>query len=199
MRLIVGLGNPGAEYGGTRHNAGFEVLDRLARRYADPPAGPAKSRFTGLLLEARIGAERALLLKPTTFMNLSGVSVLEALRFHKLDAKSDLLVIADDFALPCGAIRLRGQGSDGGHNGLADISRRLGGDQWARLRVGIDPPGRVPTESYVLGKFTAEQLPRLESGLDEAADAAACWAERGLEAAMNAFNRRGAGAAAGEA
>lgn len=195
MRLIVGLGNPGIEHQGTRHNAGFEVLDRLARRYGDPPGGPARSRFAGLLVEACIGAERVMLLKPTTFMNLSGASVLEAVRFHKLDSASDLLVVTDDFALPCGAIRLRAQGGDGGHNGLADITRRLGDDRWARLRVGIDAPGRVPTESYVLGHFTPEQRAQLEPGLDLAAEAAACWATDGLETAMNRFNRRGVGAA----
>jgi PTH1 family peptidyl-tRNA hydrolase len=198
MRLVVGLGNPGIEHQGTRHNAGFEVLDRLARRFGDPPAAPAKSRFAGLLVEARIGDERVLLLKPTTFMNLSGASVLEAVRFHKLEAASDLLVVTDDFALPCGAIRLRAQGGDGGHNGLGDITRRLGSDRWPRLRVGVDAPGRVPTESYVLGTFTPEQRSRLEPGLDLAAEAVACWATEGLETAMNKFNRRGVGAAAGE-
>jgi len=199
MRLIVGLGNPGIEHQGTRHNAGFEVLDRLARRFGDPPGGAAKARFAGLLLEARIGDERVLLLKPTTFMNLSGASVLEAVRFHKLEAATDLLVVTDDFSLPCGAMRLRGQGGDGGHNGLADITRRLGSDKWARLRVGVDSPGRVPTERYVLGVFTPEQRERLDPGLDEAADAAACWATEGLEVAMNRFNRRGVGAPGKEA
>ena len=95
MRLILGLGNPGIEHQGTRHNAGFEVLDRLARRHGDNPGGVAKARFSGLLVEARIGDERVLLLKPTTFMNLSGASVLEAVRFHKLDPAGDLLVAAD--------------------------------------------------------------------------------------------------------
>jgi PTH1 family peptidyl-tRNA hydrolase len=199
MRLVVGLGNPGIEHQGTRHNAGFEVLDRLARRYGDPPGGVAKSRFAGLLVEGRIGDERVLLLKPTTFMNLSGSSVLEAIRFHKLDAAKDLLVVTDDFALPCGAMRLRAQGGDGGHNGLADITRRLGSDRWPRLRVGIDAPGRISTESYVLGVFTPEQRKQLDPGLDEAAEAVACWATEGLEAAMNRFNRRGVGAPAKEA
>ena len=199
MRLGVGLGNPGIEHQGTRHNAGFEVLDRLARRFGDPPGGAAKARFAGLLVEARIGDERVLLLKPTTFMNLSGASVLEAVRFHKLEAVTDLLVVTDDFSLPCGAMRLRGQGGDGGHNGLADITRRLGSDKWARLRVGVDPPGRVPTERYVLGVFTPEQRERLDPGLDEAADTAACWATEGLEVAMNRFNRRGVGAPGKEA
>jgi len=194
MRLIVGLGNPGIEHQGTRHNAGFEVLDRLARRYADPAGGAAKSRFTGLLVEARIGDERVLLLRPTTFMNLSGTSVLEALRFHKLDLATDVLVVTDDFALPCGAMRLRPQGGDGGHNGLADITRRLGSDRWPRLRVGIDAPGRLSTEAYVLGQFTTEQRERLDAGLDEATEAVACWATQGLEAAMNRFNQRGIGA-----
>ncbi len=196
MRIVIGLGNPGLEHQGTRHNAGFEVLDRLARRYSDTPGGCAKSRFAGLLVDATIGSERVVLLKPTTFMNLSGSSVLEAIRFHKFDIERDMMVITDDFSLPCGAIRIKPQGSDGGHNGLADITRRLGSDRWPRLRVGIGAPGRISTESYVLGSFTSEQRLEMEPALDEATDAVACWATDGLEAAMNRFNRRGAGAEA---
>ena len=134
MKLIVGLGNPGSEYAGTRHNVGFSVIDRLARRFA-PDAAP-KSKFAGLLTDAEIGGEKCILLKPTTFMNLSGRSVLEALQFFKLEASKDLLVIVDDLALPCGSIRLRPDGSSGGHNGLTDIGLKLGSNYWARLRIG---------------------------------------------------------------
>ncbi len=191
MKLIVGLGNPGPEYDRTRHNVGFDVLDRLARRYVDPNvSGAAKSRFQGVALEAEIGTERALLLKPLTFMNRSGQSVAEAVRFYKLDAAADLLVIVDDLALGCGVIRLRNEGSAGGHNGLADIEQKLGTAQYARLRIGIDPPNAIPQKSYVLGKFRPDQLERLEPALAESVDAAACWTMNGITETMNRFNRR---------
>ncbi|MFM8817132.1 MAG: aminoacyl-tRNA hydrolase, partial [Phycisphaerales bacterium] len=150
MKLIVGLGNPGLEYAGTRHNVGFDVVDRLSGRLA-PNAVP---RFGGLAVEAEVGGEKCLLLKPMTYMNLSGQSVQEAVRFFKLEASKDLLVIVDDLALPCGSIRLRPDGSSGGHNGLADIGLRLSSNHWARLRIGIDPPGRVRQSDWVLGKFS---------------------------------------------
>ncbi len=190
MKLIVGLGNPGSEYDRTRHNVGFEVVDRLARRFVDPQRGAAKARFSGLLLEAEIGGERVLLLRPTTFMNRSGQSVSEALRFHKMDAARDLLVVVDDLALPCGSIRLRPDGGAGGHNGLADIGEKLGSWNWARLRIGIDAAGGVSQEQYVLGRFRPDQQPAVEGAIEEAVAAGACWASDGLEAAMNRFNRR---------
>src|SRR5437868_4979989 len=122
MKLVVGLGNPGSKYDGTRHNVGFEVVDRLAAG----GSGAAFSRkFEGLAAEAVIDFQRVLLLKPQTFMNLSGRSVGQALRFFKLDA-SDLLVICDDLNLPIGKLRIRGGGSDGGQKGLRDISAQLG-------------------------------------------------------------------------
>lgn len=190
MKLIVGLGNPGASYERTRHNVGFEVVDRLARRHVDPQRSIAKARFSGLLLEAEIGAERVLLLKPTTFMNRSGQSVAEAMRFHKLEAARDLLVVVDDLAIPCGSIRLRPDGGAGGHNGLADIGEKLGGFNWPRLRIGIDAPGSIPQAEYVLGRFRPDQQASVESSLEESVAACACWATDGLETAMNRFNRR---------
>ncbi|HMN96534.1 MAG TPA: aminoacyl-tRNA hydrolase [Phycisphaerales bacterium] len=198
MKLIVGLGNPGPEYDRTRHNVGFEVVDRLARRSAAAGA-TARNRFSGLLLEAAIAAPsgaavRTLLLKPLTYMNRSGIALSEAVRFHKLDPARDLLVIVDDLALACGVIRLRERGSAGGHNGLADIERLLGTDEYARLRIGIDPPGAVPQKSYVLGLFRPDQRERIEPGLEEAVAAAECWATQGIVEAMNRFNRRNAGA-----
>lgn len=194
MKLIVGLGNPGSEYAGTRHNAGFDVVDRLSARFA-PGAAP-RSRFGGLATDAEVGGEKCLLLKPMTFMNLSGRSVLEAVQFFKLEPSRDLLVIVDDLALPCGSIRLRPDGSSGGHNGLADIGLKLSSNYWARLRIGIDPPGRVPQADYVLGKFSPAQRPLAEASMDEAARAAECWAAKGLQEAMNRFNTKAAPKAA---
>jgi PTH1 family peptidyl-tRNA hydrolase len=197
MKLIVGLGNPGSEYAGTRHNAGFDVIDRLSARFA-PGAAP-RSRFGGLATDAEVGGEKCLLLKPMTFMNLSGRSVLEAVQFFKLEPSRDLLVIVDDLALPCGSIRLRPDGSSGGHNGLADIGLKLSSNYWARLRIGIDPPGRVPQADYVLGKFSPAQRPLAEASMDEAARAAECWAAKGLQEAMNRFNSKPAPTAPGNA
>lgn len=197
MKIVVGLGNPGIEYDRTRHNVGFEAIDRLARRTVDPSASTARARFGGACLEASAGSERVLLLKPLTFMNRSGQSVGEAVRFHKLDASRDLLVLVDDLALPCGAIRLRPDGSPGGHNGLADIERALGSDRYPRLRIGIDAPGRVPQKDYVLGTFRPDQQPAIEAGIEDAVKATLCWIEAGLETAMNRFNRPAPPAAAG--
>jgi peptidyl-tRNA hydrolase, PTH1 family len=187
MKLIVGLGNPGPEYEKTRHNVGFLVLDRLARRHA--PGEVARARFHGALLEGSITGEKMLLLKPGTYMNRSGAAVAEAARFYKLDPAADLLVIVDDIALPCGSIRIRGEGGAGGHNGLADIEQKLGGGAYARLRIGIGAPGQIPQAEYVLGRFRPDQLELVEPALDRAADAAACWAERGVIECMNRFNR----------
>ena len=193
--MIVGLGNPGVEYTKTRHNAGFMVLDRLATRHA--PRSIARSRFQGLTIEAEIttgGAggrtERALLLKPMMYMNLSGRSVAEAVRFFKIDPTQDLFVIVDDVALPCGQIRIRASGSAGGHNGLADIERSLATDAYARCRVGIDAPGQVRQKDYVLGRFTDEQWPIVDRAINDAADAAELWLFQGTNAAMNRFNAK---------
>jgi len=188
VKLIVGLGNPGPEYDRTRHNVGFDVLDRLARRWA--PGETARSKFHGVLIEALIDSEKSILLKPTTYMNRSGLAVAEAARFYKLDPSNDLLVLVDDVALECGTIRLRADGSAGGHNGLADIEQKLGTREYARLRIGIDPPGQIPQKDYVLGRFRPEQLERIEPALDTAADAARCWATLGITEAMNQFNRK---------
>jgi PTH1 family peptidyl-tRNA hydrolase len=188
VKLIVGLGNPGREYERTRHNVGYEVLDRLARRCA--PGALARGRFHGALVEGCMDSQRVLLLRPTTYMNRSGESVAEAVAFYKLATAEDLLVVVDDVALPCGAIRLRGGGGTGSHNGLEDVERRLGTDLYARLRVGIDAPGDIPGREYVLGRFRPDQLERLEPALEEAVAAAECWAVRGLIEAMNRFNRR---------
>ncbi|NNF41671.1 MAG: aminoacyl-tRNA hydrolase [Phycisphaerales bacterium] len=188
MKLIVGLGNPGAEYADTRHNVGFDVLDRLARRWA--PGEVARSKFHGAVIDGRIDSERVMLLKPLTFMNRSGTAVAEATRFYKVDPAEDVLVIVDDVALPCGTIRIRAGGSAGGHNGLADIEMRLGTSQYTRLRIGIDPPGRVPQKDYVLGRFRPEQRDMIEPALEDAVHASETWAKSGTTEAMNRFNRK---------
>lgn len=192
MKLIVGLGNPGLEYERTRHNVGFEAIDRLGRRAVDPSNSVAKSRFSGMALEAEMrgveGPEKVLLIKPLTFMNRSGQSIAEAIRFYKLDPAKDLFVIVDDIALPCGAIRIRQDGSAGGHNGLADIEQKLGTNAYARCRIGIDAPGQVPQKDYVLGRFRPDQQPLVEDAIEQAVQAALCWVSAGLTTAMNRFN-----------
>jgi PTH1 family peptidyl-tRNA hydrolase len=186
MRLIVGIGNPGTEYDRTRHNVGFEAIDRLARRIA--PGEIARSKFQGAVLESTLTEDKVLLLKPTTFVNRTGQAVSEAIRFYKLTPEEDLLVLVDDTALPCGRIRIRESGGTGGHNGLRDITSHLGTDRWARVRIGIDAPGQIPLSSYVLGRFRPDQVDDVELGIEQAADAANCWITRGTTAAMNAFN-----------
>jgi len=198
VKLIVGLGNPGREYEQTRHNAGWLALDRLIARHG---AGmPAKARFQSLTWDASIAGleDRALLMKPTTYMNLSGQAVAEAARFFKVDPWNDVFVLTDDVALPIGTIRIRASGSAGGHNGLSDIEKRLGGDRYARCRIGVDePPQFIAQRDWVLGKFTAEDHAALAPALDQAADAAEVWAREGAVAAMNRFNGK-AGAKARE-
>jgi len=188
MKLIVGLGNPGLQYDNTRHNVGFVVLDRVARRYA--PGAIARSKFQGATIDAGIDDEKVILLKPLTYMNHSGQSVAEAAAFYKLDPTTDLLVLVDDVALPCGSIRLRADGSAGGHNGLADIEQRLATNAYARLRIGIDLPGQIPQKDYVLGRFRPDQIELVESACNEAVDAAVCWCGHGITEAMNRFNRK---------
>jgi PTH1 family peptidyl-tRNA hydrolase len=198
MRLIVGLGNPGREYVGTRHNVGWELLDALAQRLGWI-AGPgefersARTKFNGLVLDGNGTlpsgqTEKLLLLKPMTFMNLSGQSVQAALSFYQLQPQEALIVL-DDLALPCGKLRLRASGSSGGHNGLKDIERALGSTDYPRLRIGIDPPPpRVPQKDYVLGRFSEAQRADLAPALARGVDATWLWIEKGIAAAMNQFN-----------
>lgn len=187
MKLIVGLGNPGKDYDRTRHNAGFMVVDRLVQRHG--AGAPVRSRFNAAVVEARMGSEPCLLLKPTTYMNRSGQPVAEAVRFFKLDPALDVMVVSDDVALPAGAIRIRPGGGAGGHNGLSDITRLLGTDAYPRCRIGIDPtPEYMDQADYVLGRFTDEQWTLVGAAVERAADAVETFVSRGLDAAMNTFN-----------
>lgn len=198
MKLVVGLGNPGREFVGTRHNIGFEVIDRLANRLGLTFAAGefdrvAKSKFDGVAMDGTLptaagGSEKVLLLKPLTYMNLSGRSVQAAMAFYQLTPQ-EILVVLDDLALPCGKVRLRANGSSGGHNGLKDIERALGSNEYPRLRLGIDaPPPRVPGRDYVLGKFSEVQISEIEPAIIRATSATLAWVESGIQSAMNRFN-----------
>ena len=198
MKLVVGLGNPGKEYSGTRHNIGFEVVDAFAARngWVSTPAEfnrLAREKFEGLTVDGVMqltagGTEKVLLLKPMTYMNLSGRSVQAALAFYQ-STPADLLVVLDDVALPCGKLRLRAGGSSGGHNGLKDIERALGTSQYPRLRIGVDPPPpRVPQRDWVLGKFSPEQRKLIDPAVARACGAMAVWIDKGITLAMTQFN-----------
>jgi len=184
-KLVVGLGNPGSKYDATRHNIGFEAVDRLARS----GSGASFARkFDGLLAEAEIDFRRVLLLKPETFMNLSGRSVRQAVQFYKLDPKADVLVICDDLNLPLGKLRIRPNGSDGGQKGLRDITAQLGTDAYARLRIGIGDRGPIDASDFVLSRFRPAERPTMDDALIAASQAVAVWVTQGVDAAMNRFN-----------
>jgi len=188
MKLVVGLGNPGSKYQGTRHNIGFELVDRLARGGSN--AAFAR-KFDGLLAEVEIDFRRVLLLKPETFMNLSGRAVGQAVRFFKLPI-ADLLVVCDDLSLPLGKLRLRPAGSDGGQKGLRDIAAHLGTDQYPRLRIGIGENLDADAVDFVLTRFRNSERPLIDDALILASQAVAVWVTQGIDAAMNRFNGPGA-------
>jgi PTH1 family peptidyl-tRNA hydrolase len=184
MRLIVGLGNPGTQYAMTRHNAGFMALETLAQRHG---LSGAKSKFHAGVIDGRIAGQKVLLMQPMTFMNRSGLAVGEAAAFYKVPPEH-VLVLVDDVALPLGSVRLRAAGSAGGHNGLSDIERALGTRDYPRLRIGIDPPGRVPQVDWVLGRFTSDQADQLAPALDAAASAAEAWLVDPIDKVMSKHN-----------
>jgi len=184
LKLVVGLGNPGPKYHGTRHNIGFDLVDRLA---AGAGVDVFSRKFEGLIAEVEIDFRRVLLLKPDTFMNLSGRSVGQAVRFHKLDL-ADVLVVCDDLNLPVGKLRFRKGGSDGGQKGLRDIAAHLGTQEFPRLRIGIGEPEEGQAVDYVLGRFRGAERARIADSLILAQQAVAVWASQGADAAMNRFN-----------
>ncbi len=194
MKIIVGLGNPGTRYRATPHNMGFEVADELSRRLT------ATFRFWNQeraeVAEARIGDEPLLLAKPATWMNLSGISARELMRNRPVQFDG-LLVVSDDVNLEIGRLRVRGQGSAGGHNGLRSVIECLGTENFARLRIGVRPQTAIEDlAEYVLRKSPPKDAERFREMIPLAADAALCWAESGAEAAANKFN--GAAPFAGE-
>lgn len=185
MKVIVGLGNPGSKYDATRHNVGFAVIDYLA---SGPGVGTVRKKFQSELFETTEGAEPVLLVKPQTFMNLSGRAVREILDFYKL-APTDLMVICDDLALPLGKLRVRSGGSHGGQNGLRNIQEQLGTQDYPRLRIGIDPPGEyLDAADYVLSRFKPGERDKAEDAVALAAKAALLWVREGIEVCMNRTN-----------
>jgi PTH1 family peptidyl-tRNA hydrolase len=184
VKLIVGLGNPGKDYAGTRHNVGFRVVDLLGQRWNISLAG---EKFHAWFGAGEIGGQRVALLKPTTFMNRSGRAVLAAGKFYQLEL-ADLLVVSDDVALDPGRLRIRKQGSAGGHNGLADIIQRIGSDVFCRVRIGIGNAAGAVRSSHVLGRFESDEQALMDSSIARAADAVEAWVSSGPDAAMNRFN-----------
>ena len=182
MKLVVGLGNPGREYARTRHNVGFEVLESLAARH-----GAAWSRKPDAEL-ARWGQD-AVLVKPQTFMNLSGSAVQRWQQFYKV-AIEDVLIVVDDVNLEAARLRIRRAGSAGGHNGLKSIIASLGTDQFPRLRIGVGGGERKSLSSHVLGRFSADEEKIIEAAIEKAVEAVEVFVADGSSAAMNKYNRK---------
>jgi len=186
-KLIVGLGNPGRGYAETRHNVGFQVIDCLAGGLG---IAIRRKRFGGYWGQGEYEGKDVLLLKPWRFINRSGSVVAAAVGFYKLDL-ADMLVVVDDMSLEPGRIRIRGKGSAGGHNGLADIIERLGNEEFSRLRIGIGTSGEQSAVNFVLGRPSESEKKELKQAIARAKDAVLCWVTDGLEPAMNRYNQKG--------
>lgn len=185
MKIVVGLGNPGREYSATRHNVGFMAVDILAARWQ---ASDWHSRFGALVAEHR-GAEPVLLIKPQTYMNLSGQAVGPALRWYKL-APSDLIVIYDDLDLPVGKLRLRPQGGAGGHRGIESLFDHLGCHEFNRVRIGIGrPPDFMVAADYVLSRFTTAEQPLISETIQRAAEAVEAVLTEGIAKAATKYSK----------
>lgn len=187
MKLIAGLGNPGAQYRGTRHNVGFEVVETLAGRHG---GAWEAAKVDGLIARLRMaGGEQVLLLKPLTFMNLSGDAVQGVAHYFKIDVP-DTLIVTDDVNLPLGRLRARKTGTEGGHNGLRSVILRLGTLDFPRLRVGVGRGDeRRELADHVLSRFDADEIPGIEAAIARAADAAETFVTSGIDDVMNRFNR----------
>lgn len=184
MKLIVGLGNPGKEYTLTRHNVGFMVMDALADYWH---VSINTKKFKGEYVKVKYQGEDVILLKPITYMNNSGESVIQVMNYFKIDV-DDLIVIYDDMDMPTGKLRLRQSGSAGGHNGMKSIIAHVGTQNFKRIRVGIDKHAYIPVVDYVLGRFTKEQQPLIEKGIQDAKEAVITILDKDFTAAMNAYN-----------
>lgn len=185
MKLIVGLGNPGKEYEKTRHNAGFCVMDELAKLCH---TSIEQKKFNALIGTAQINGEQVLLMKPQTYMNSSGEAVIQAVNFYKIDP-SDILVIHDDLDIPVGKLRIRTQGSSGGQKGMQSIMNHLHTQEISRIRVGIDKNPLIPIVDYVLGKVAKEDLKNYEDSVKRAADAAYMSITHSIAEVMNRYNK----------
>ncbi len=188
MKLIVGLGNPGSAYSKTRHNIGFEVIEELAQRSGMPVN---QNKFNGVFSLVHQGGEKMILLKPLTYMNLSGKSIRPIMEYYDIDIEN-LLVIYDDLDLPVGKIRLRQKGSAGGHNGIKSTIAHLGTQNFNRIRIGIDrPPLGMKVPDYVLGKFGKDEWQEMQPVIQTCADACEKWINTPFIEVMNQFNAKG--------
>ncbi len=186
MKLIVGLGNPGRQYQNTRHNAGFRVLDELAHRLN---TSFDRTKFDSEIAQTQLGTNRLLLMKPQTYMNLSGVAVAKAAR-NKIDGLEDLLIVVDDVNLPLGRLRFRPEGSAGGHNGIKSVIEHVGTDQFPRLRMGVGKSGPADQlRDHVLGGFSPDERPVYERMVERSVEGVITFIEDGIERAMDRFNR----------
>ena len=188
MDLVVGLGNPGKQYEATRHNMGFDTVDRLVEDYNVPQGGV---KFNAMYGKTMIGGEKVILMKPLSFMNLSGGPVREMANYFKIDPESELIVIYDDIDLEPGQLRIRKQGSAGGHNGIKDIIRQLGTEKFLRIKVGVGAkPQGWDLADHVLGRFSTEDRKLVDEAIAKAAKAVDIIISQGTDAAMNEYNRK---------
>lgn len=187
LKVVVGLGNPGLKYHKSRHNVGFDVIDALAKRYH---VSVRKHQWRAITGETRVGDERVYLVKPQTYMNLSGESVQEILQFYReMNPQRDLIVIYDDMDFPVGDFRLREQGSAGGHNGMKSILQSIGTSEFARVRMGVGRPAPEWTViDHVLGSFSRTDRKKVDEAVEQAADAVVFALEHSFGLAMNRFN-----------
>ena len=186
MYLIVGLGNPGREYENTRHNAGYMVVDALAEKCG---IDVLEKKHKALIGKGVVAGQKCILMKPLTYMNLSGESVMDACQYYKIDPTQELIVISDDISLEVGKLRIRKKGSAGGHNGLKNITAHFGHDTFIRLKVGVgNKPPRMDLADYVLGHFTKEERTLMEEAAGRGAEAIQAILTEGPDKAMNLFN-----------
>ncbi len=184
IRVIIGLGNPGKEYADTRHNVGFKTVDLLAKKLA---VEFTQKKFSSIFGQTECEGKKLILLKPQEYMNRSGQAVSAIKGFYKIE-DSDLMVVTDDMAIEPGVIRVRAQGSAGGHNGLKDIIQKLGSDQFPRLRIGIGKSDLPDSRDYVLGKIPTSHNQLLQDAIENASQALICWLRENIDSVMNRFN-----------
>lgn len=190
MKLIIGLGNPGTEYTETRHNIGFKAVDALAHSYN---ISPNKSKFKAFFGEGRVGHKKVVLVKPQTYMNLSGESVKAFASWYKIPAE-DILIIYDDVSLPPGKLRIRTKGGAGGHNGIKSIIQHLGTDEFQRIKVGVgERPQGWNLADYVLSRFTDPEIKIMEETMKDIVGASNVIMDKGIQDAMNQYNPKARG------
>ncbi|MBQ9123935.1 MAG: aminoacyl-tRNA hydrolase [Lachnospiraceae bacterium] len=188
MFIIVGLGNPGRDYTGTRHNIGFEVIDALAEKAG---ISVLEKKHKAMIGKGVLEGQKVILAKPQTYMNLSGESVRELIDYYKVDETEELILISDDISLDVGQLRVRGKGSAGGHNGLKNIIQHLGHDSFVRVKVGVgEKPKGYDLADYVLGHFTGDEKKVMETAAKDAAMAVCTIMTEGVESAMNKYNAK---------